>query len=100
MVFEVAGTICFSPGRFQISLLQPWKLLPAFTGSIPGSISSTCQPDWEESVFRRLFFYDGEDRKVVSSQVRSIIYQNDDEWLPITAAEYQDEALSARKVAS
>ena len=37
---------------------------------------------------------------MVSSQVQSIIYQNDDEWLSITAAEFQDEALSARKAAS
>ena len=37
---------------------------------------------------------------MVSSQVQSIIHQNDDDQQPITAAEFQDEALSARKVAS
>ena len=37
---------------------------------------------------------------MVSSQVQNINYQNDDDWLPITAAEFRDAALSARKGAS
>ena len=37
---------------------------------------------------------------MVSSQVRSIIHQNDDDWQSITAVEFRDEVLSARKAAS
>ena len=101
-------TVPFSPGNIEaLDTAITTKLLPALTGwgeqpsglvdllRLPARLGGIALPSFLQLGLSELL----NSREVVKHQVQNILHQNVVDWLPLTAKEIQEEAMSARKVA-